>query len=315
MAAQNIQDPPSILLLAQLALDVYDGKDDDDLRKSHFNKDWIAHFTVARNVKNILDIKIDEKLLIECEKEGLFARVYGNKNYAYRILAIRGTEPTSTGDLVADIRYFMNIEIKQFEALKNVYQILEVSIKDRPIQFVCGHSLGGILAKLLSPISKQDTCAFNSPGVLENLVKIMKKFFLGPKQKIVTYIAKRDLVGEYAHHADIGKRIFVATTNDNKISKFETEDPRKLNELPELTMKFHSMRDFFIFMHKSNYGEVKLKPIKIHYHNERYYCLKAKMQLVSTIPANWSGLAEIFRLEKEVSNKCTLYYELKKQDK
>lgn len=69
----------------------------------------------------------------------------------------------------------MNWNIKQFEALKKVYRILKVSIKENPIKFVCGHSLGGILAKLLSPISKQATCAFNSPGVLDFLMENMKK--------------------------------------------------------------------------------------------------------------------------------------------
>lgn len=152
-------------------MDVYNDPAEDDIRKNYFNANWIAGPTNNHRGQKKYDraaMSYSEYPSYSCPETGLYARVYNHKYANYSVLAIRGTEG-KFNDFATDAGYMLNYtELQQYEdAREFYYEMLKYLKKHKPIQYVCGHSLGGILAKMIAPNTQVTTCAFNSPGVLD----------------------------------------------------------------------------------------------------------------------------------------------------
>ncbi len=299
---------PSILELAQLALDVYNDPAEDEIRKKFFNKNWRAGPTNNHRNKP----KFDRLTMCDngypsysCPVTGLYARIYYHRKANYCVLVIRGTEMSSLNDLVTDAGYMFNdTKLQQYEDVKDFYHEMKKYLKDNDkpeIKYVCGHSLGGILAKMIAPITHLPTCAFNSPGVLDFLISVEAKKFekekipfkkneilinLAPQQVIVTFIANKDMIGETKHHTDLGSRIYLATTLSNPHSVNEYKNSKELENIlndrfsnsskyPLLDDPFtvHTMVDLFKYLYVNDYENVYIDKFKpFHKHHERDTC-------------------------------------------
>lgn len=244
----------------------------------------------------MLDI-LDKNIMIE--KTGLFARVYHKIGTSYSVLAIRGTEGT-LNDLSED-SYFMtnsilgtNINLDQVAYLVNfIHEIMQKKeYSNRPIKFLCGHSLGGIIAKLVATITGLHTCAFNSPGVLKWLQ--MKGWNVPTNSSstiIKTYVVNHDEVGETFANFDIGERITLATTSNNTIScenlfsnkidfnllstyaKCDNIIIKSLHNYltTKKIMGYHSMATLFDYMYQNNYENVFLLNNRIYARKQKKY--------------------------------------------
>lgn len=279
-----------------------------------------------------------------CPETGLYARVYNHKYANYSVLAIRGTEG-KFNDFATDAGYMLNYtELQQYkDAREFFYEIRDyLEDNDKPqIKYVCGHSLGGILAKMIAPNTKVTTCAFNSPGVLDFLLSVEVKknkkavnkddiiINLRPKQDDVTFIDNKDMVGETNHHTDLGSRIYLATRPSNPHSVNEYKNSKELEHILKdknpLTSKYprfddpftvHSMVDLFKYFYINGYENVYLEKFKpFHKHNERYHCYRAINSLVNL--NNYASHRDYhyFNLEKDYEEKkkryCTIYDEHK----
>ncbi|WP_222435711.1 hypothetical protein [Fluviispira vulneris] len=140
-----------------------------------------------------------------------------------------------------------------------------------PIKYVCGHSLGGIIAKIIAPQTGCHTCAFNSPGVLEYMHARKWSVHIKNDQVIRTYVANRDEVGEMKYYAELGERVYLATTDKNKESEVANKKLEDITEENSQTyaalvngfktggvMPFHSMKDLFLYLRKNNYDKTFL---------------------------------------------------------
>ncbi len=342
------KNEPSVLDLAQLALDVYNDPAEDDIRKKYFNANWIAGPTNNHRGQKKFDrtaMANNEYPSYSCPKTGLYARIYYNKHSNYSVLAIRGTEG-KYNDFATDAGYMLNYtELQQYEDAKEFfYEMKKYLQKTKPMRYVCGHSLGGILAKMIAPNTHLPTCAFNSPGVLDFLLSVQAKKMeseklpfnkddivinLGPKQVVVTFIANKDMIGETNHQMDLGSRFYLATRPSNSHSINEYKNSKELEHILKdknsLTSKYprfddpftvHSMVDFFKYFYINGYENVYLEKFKpFHKHHERYDCYRTINSLVNL--NRYARLRDyhFFNQEKELQEKkkkyCTIYDEHK----
>jgi hypothetical protein len=202
------KDKPTVLDFAQLALDVYNDPHDDNLRDTKLNKSWnnnwikvdtwprqndyalrgsyarslhdkIKFLNSLKSKMNINDQEFQKEYDIELlkreeikhdydDKTGLYAAFYVNKITAVGVVALRGTAAPYSLTLGADTNYVFNSPLKQYEEAKEFVNLIKKTAGSPKI-YVCGHSLGGILAKMIAPVSGLNTIAFNSPGVKEFL--------------------------------------------------------------------------------------------------------------------------------------------------
>ncbi len=180
----------------------------------------------------------------------------------------------------------------------NFYKLIKKSnlYISKPIKYVCGHSLGGIISKMIAPLTKVDVCAFNSPGVIEFLEHLNWPIDILENQKIVTYVANRDEVGELKSYAELGERIYLATSHKNQTRvivpdihglKYEDIFPNEAaaslgsqnalsNRMP---MPFHSMSTLYKYLYDNNFENIFLKKnmnYKLNYKNYLDFKLKRK---------------------------------------
>jgi len=90
--------------------------------------------------------------------------VYRNNHTNHTVLSFRGTDPSLSGDLVADAHIAMGTQklSKRFKASEDAYKRLRQQVGNGEITLT-GHSLGGALANHVSKAFGQHATTFN-PG-------------------------------------------------------------------------------------------------------------------------------------------------------
>ena len=219
-----------ILDFAQLSLDIYDDEKNISL-KSNFDKNWVR-------VKNSSD-----------DKSGFYAALYLNELSKVGVICVRGTD--NHPDVIADIGFSIYKGIKeQYKELLDFISMTKHSswYKNYNIKYCTGHSLGGILAKAISPESKLNTIAFNSSGVKAYLYQHHMYTGLSEGQYVITYSATGDFVGHlrtfedtkkeggWDLSEDLGKHIYLPVNNhaDKLVLKDATSQ--------------HSMKNMYLFL-------------------------------------------------------------------
>ena len=204
-------DKVSVIDFAQLALDCYNSSDDNDIRTKEFKKLWYRVDQWPR----IDDWKLHDVSGSDADaKTGFYAAFYLNNVTSTGVIAIRGT--ASLLDGIADINYVLDKLTKQYDEALTFVKMIQTSfiwsgVKNK---YVCGHSLGGIVAKMIAPRTGLNTVAFNSPGVVEYLKKRHLPWFkvsnsdamcsIPTKQTIITYCANGCPIGNLRHDNDVG---------------------------------------------------------------------------------------------------------------
>ena len=230
---------PKIIDFAQLSLDIYDDPEYADL-KSGYSTNWSRVCFKSNPIS------------------GFFAALYMNKSTNIGVISIRGT--SNTPDKIADIKFVVYRGVQeQYAEIKDYINFLKNSViyKNINIKYCCGHSLGGILAKAIAPVSELDTIAFNSSGVKAFLIQNNLKSNVKTDQTIITYTANGDLVGNFRTYEDttksykfdvsedFGKHIYVPVNGDTDNSKI-------------IIKAQHSMKNLYLFF-KNNKDYVYAK--------------------------------------------------------
>lgn len=271
-----VLDRPLVTEFAQLALDVYEDKGDNNLRETEFNPlwrkidQWPREGDWTRNTRTISTINPRQDVGLNSHQHtiktdydqntGFYSAFYENFMTKVCVIAIRGTD--SFLDVIADYDYVMNKVTKQYEEAKEfVFLMRDYYLESGPKKiYVCGHSLGGIVAKMIAPLTGFDTIAFNSPGVREYLQhRHLPSHYFGndrdrnDPQQIITYCAKADPIGNLRHDNDIGHYRFVDVKGGEQIP--ENDDRLKSSEFIKdsfydsknlfLLTKYHKMIDMY----------------------------------------------------------------------
>ena len=208
-------------------------------------EDDLKSLEAANSANRLLLSKVTKEISLDT---GLKAVVYLNENEKKSVLAIRGT---ATGDLfkkldigtcISDLEYVFNNRSAMLDQLIAFFDKLKKNpiIKQYPLAAITGHSLGGMMAKMLAPHANLPTVAFNSPGIKEYLLKSKPNYPINVSAPVVTYSAQGDPIGNFRHDCDVGKYIFLP------IGPKIPEDQDRLKSLTFIEMSF---KDLF-FYHK-----------------------------------------------------------------
>ena len=137
---------------------------------------------------------------------GFFAATFYKQSTKEYVVAFRGTEPTDTGDLTADLDIARKTLPRQYhEAIAFASDsISKLKVRDFAIT---GHSLGGALATIVGAGTGKTTVAFNGPGMKKALAKSRLK--LDRTDNIYNYRSSHDPVSR--HGQLVGKTFSLAT--------------------------------------------------------------------------------------------------------
>lgn len=255
---------PWVTEFAQLSLDVYNDPKNDSLRRDSFSKLWVRIQEWPRKEERTVTIsnpRIAPRTVLSDhdydEASGFYAALYKHILTGIGVLAIRGTDASVLPDIVADYDYIMNKVTAQYEQVMRFWFSIRHFTGLRKINklYVTGHSLGGIIAKMISPITGCDTIAFNSPGVREYLQRReLPTYKRTIEQKIITYCARADPIGNLRHDNDLGKYMWVDVKGGEKIP--DSED--RLNSWEFLRdckvgTEYHGMADMFKALKSGEY--------------------------------------------------------------
>ena len=217
---------------AQLALDIYDDPTDSKSRHQDFNQLWVRRRTWS---DNDLDYMKGQEF-----KAGLYVHTATKTG----VLSIRGS--LKFHNFIEDGLFAFNKDSPIFHGIRTFFNLLNrnndwLSLKKR---YVCGHSLGGILAKYVINTSKCDTITFNAPGVIEYLDHNHCTAANVSGKTVVTYIAKADAIGNFHRdkYHDIGEHKLVDVLNGKQIPEKDTNSVSKLIDDADLdaVTHFHS---------------------------------------------------------------------------
>jgi len=169
MTQKSIENIAKHGLLADMAyLDWNEHVDENEIQKKRNldydqAKEFLANYKVIGHRENT--------------QSGLDATLFENKHTQEVHLAIRGTEPTSPKDYVADLKLALlsGTASAQYKELKTFLgEMKDNNLLDKPIT-VTGHSLGGHLAMKLALDDKHNlakiehTYTYNAPGIGSSL--------------------------------------------------------------------------------------------------------------------------------------------------
>jgi len=99
---------------------------------------------------------------IKNDASGFYSRLYAHNNEY--VIAMRGTEITDWGDLVADFGIIRRKFGVQFLNALNAYNVYLGQARKASLT-ITGHSLGGALAKYVAAKHGVNAVAFNAPGI------------------------------------------------------------------------------------------------------------------------------------------------------
>ena len=156
------------------------------------------------------------------------ATFYKNMVTNVGVLSIRGTVPKIKETTDADKEYFKaefdEKNMPQFTDAIQFYIFLQTYSlwKDTTEKYVTGHSLGGMLAKALAPITGLNTIAFNSPSMSKFLLDNHFSLRLQPGQKQITYSSTKYFIGNVLSGTDTGKYVPVEPDKKEVIRKFDS---------------------------------------------------------------------------------------------
>ena len=247
---------------------------------------------VYSNIQNSLteDIKNDQSNVesnfkelssITKESTGFKIALYVNNFYNCSVLAIRGTEPTDEMTLWTDVIYTLNVIPEMYKQAVKFYTMVSVLpiVKKYPLVACTGHSLGGIMAKMIAPTTGLSTYTFNSPGVLQILKKNKLPTGLKKGQEVLTFIATADPVGHLRSDNDLGKpsdHILLPVLNGKNIpvGSVKFHDPNTLfnginitfaSNLKKNGVDYHGIVDMFNFLKRDSSARIyRTRKIKLY---------------------------------------------------
>lgn len=137
---------------------------------------------------------------------GFFAATFYKQSTKEYVVAFRGTEPTDTGDLTADLDIARKTLPRQYhEAIAFASDSIS-KLKVRNFS-ITGHSLGGALATIVGAGTGKTTVAFNGPGMKKALAK--SRLRLDRTENIYNFRSSHDPVSR--HGQLVGKTFSLAT--------------------------------------------------------------------------------------------------------
>ena len=281
---ERFEDKTKVTNFAQLALDCYNDPKDDDVRNNEFNRLWrkVDQWPRKDDYKLTTDVNgsVDYDMYT-----GFYAAFYVNTATGVGAIAIRGTSMTTNfTDYIADGDYVFDKVVDQYDEALKFVKLIQNSFQWSALKkkYVCGHSLGGILAKMIAPRTGLDTIAFNSPGVVQYLKKRKLPYIRAPfsdarcsipqRQTIITYCANGCPIGNLRHDNDVGPykwlpvlgekripdqddRIKNVVGNDALAALFPSEFVK--TALSNL-LDYHKMGDMYAALKKSNYSNDRI---------------------------------------------------------
>ena len=159
-------------------------------------------------------------------------------------MAIRGTD--SLLDKIVDATFVLNKAIEQYDQALIYFQNLQKRFSNVTRFYVCGHSLGGIVSKMIFPRTKVNTIAFNSPGVSEYLKDNNKPFIKSASSDArcmpildpmaITFCANGCPIGNLRHNNDVGPYIWLPVKGEDRIPDKSDEIDLKSLETSLLMM-------------------------------------------------------------------------------
>ncbi len=237
-------------------------------RMTSFNAEARSqHSDLQKLLEN--EIKKDESYVNEIAKiskssTGFKAALYISAFYNCSILVFRGTEQNDPMTFITDLLYTANIVPEMYKQAIHFYNYVLCLpfIKYYPLIACTGHSLGGIIAKMIAPVTGLSTYTFNSPGVLQILRENNFPIGLRLGQEVLTFIAEADPVGHLRWDNDFGgkeedhiflpvfdgKRIVAGSIfyHDNVL--FEGININYLNNFIKNKFIYHGIVDMFYFL-------------------------------------------------------------------
>lgn len=189
---------------------------------------------------------------------GFRGRLYVSDWFNCSVIVFRGTD--NTINYIEDGLFALNYDTRVYADALNFYDFVihHPIVKKYPLKAVCGHSLGGILAKSIAPVTGITTYAFNSPGVLDYLKNVVKKpTLLKHGQRVRTYISNADPIGNLKWKCDLGDHIFIPVFG-----------AKYLNDLWLQYPTYWALLDFVALFTMVNPIEGKFSGIGTKYHHD-----------------------------------------------
>ncbi len=192
--------------LAQLSLAVY------GLNESNFNPLW-------SEVKSYTDSNL-----------GLKMSLYLNSVKKIGAVAIRGSD--NEANVVEDLKYVVYADLHNL--YKSIIQFVGTVKKGKlypgyKIDYITGHSLGGIMAKMVAPVTKTTTIAFNASGV--RTYCIQNRLNTNISSVVKTYISKGDIVGHFREVEDFGNHYEVVVNGVKEIKLLDAKSQHSMTNL------------------------------------------------------------------------------------
>ena len=174
-------------------------------------------------------------------RNGFYATIYERRfpENGERVIVVKGTDPTSKEDLMSDLAYGYDdllYEVVGVPEYAKLSDFLERNglVNDKTPYIICGHSLGGILAKLAACKYGMKGVAFNSPSVTD-VYKILENVKSVFPCNLLTFYSFNDLVA----NIDVGD----FQNTDRKYSSFAFDIPPISHELFDFTDLKAKFRD------------------------------------------------------------------------
>jgi hypothetical protein len=209
--------------------------------------------------------EITESIIINNIPTYFKAAFYVNRTHRCSVMVIRGTVPLEFMTLIADLGYGRNVGFvishmyrQAIKFYREAYRPYLKIFRENPLVACTGHSLGGIIAKMIAPVTGLSTYTFNSPGVKQYLSENRLHMGLHANQEIITFYARGDIIGNFRRDNDLGRHIPLSVKGYSKdieytsLSKILTEKGLKYSF--ETRTSYHDMKSMFQHLNETEEG-------------------------------------------------------------